>query len=623
MKFRKDINGLRAIAVIAVVLFHFNSSWVPGGFAGVDVFFVISGFLMTRIIFRGMEENDFSIIKFYIARANRIVPALAVLCFVLFVVSVLFLSSDDQNANSKHILGSLSFLSNFIYWRESGYFDAVSHEKWLLHTWSLSVEWQFYIIYPLVLVFVAKLSSIHIAKKLVLAGTALGFAFCVIATYKWPVSSYYLLPTRAWEMMVGGVAYLYPLATKKRTGKVLEILGVLLIVGAYLFISEDNYWPGCLAIIPVFGAFLLIQSQQNNSVITGNVIFQKVGLWSYSIYLWHWPLAVIAYKMKVNDYYSLVGVLLSVLLGFVSYKYVESKKAGASVVILVLGLMLISMVMYFVSGNHLSKRDYVEDRSPVSNSSYCEGLESFCSAYGSESKKDFILWGDSHSIELGRYLGAQGYSFVVYSTSGCPPIERIRRSDGLGNATVCNDKINDSVFDKIKNTKNIKNLILVGRWSLYNHGWQKNGKLQAATHFMCFDDCAGMSSEKSFENLKRGLIDTTSALDNKYNIFIFRGGPILKVNGKDYVGGADQVLSSDEHEQYNGPTNNFLETLADKKGYTIFAHDKLFFDKDGVLVVNDKDRLLFKDDNHPTFFGWEYIFSSFRENFDKSLLNDK
>ena len=169
--FRQDINGLRAIAVIAVVLFHFNASWMPGGFAGVDVFFVISGFLMTGIIFRGIEQENFSILKFYVARANRIIPALAVLCLVLLVFGWFYLTPLDYKALGKHAASSVAFLSNIIYWRESGYFDAASHEKWLLHTWSLSVEWQFYILYPLVLVAMRKFMSIKTMKFLLLIGT--------------------------------------------------------------------------------------------------------------------------------------------------------------------------------------------------------------------------------------------------------------------------------------------------------------------------------------------------------------------------------------------------------------------------------------------------------------------
>ena len=326
MQFRKDINGLRAIAVIAVVLFHFNASWIPGGFAGVDVFFVISGFLMTGIIFRGIEQENFSIVKFYLARANRIVPALAVLCLVLLIFGWLYLTPIDYKTLGKHVFSSLGFVSNIVYWKESGYFDAVSHEKWLLHTWSLSVEWQFYIIYPLILVAMRKFMAITSIKVFILFGTIVGFIFCIIITYKWPNPSYYLLPTRAWEMMIGGVAYLYPFTLTEKRKKFLEWLGFSLIIGSYFLISKDNPWPGYLAIFPVAGAFLMIQAQRNNSLITSNLLFQKLGAWSYSIYLWHWPLVVAIYFFSLNDNFIYIGIVLSVLLGFFSNKYIERIK---------------------------------------------------------------------------------------------------------------------------------------------------------------------------------------------------------------------------------------------------------------------------------------------------------
>ena len=219
MQFRKDINGLRAIAVLAVVLFHFNASWLPGGFAGVDVFFVISGFLMTGIIFRGINQGDFSVLKFYIARANRFIPALAVLCVALLLFGWFYLGPTEYRALGKHVAGSMAFLSNVFYWMEAGYFDAASHEKWLLHTWSLSAEWQFYILYPLILVVLRKFMSAKKVKIAVLLITILCFIFSVIATYKWPSFSYYLLPTRAWEMLIGGIAYLYPFKLKENRKK--------------------------------------------------------------------------------------------------------------------------------------------------------------------------------------------------------------------------------------------------------------------------------------------------------------------------------------------------------------------------------------------------------------------
>ena len=277
MKFRKDINGLRAIAVIGVLLFHFNASWMPGGFAGVDVFFVISGFLMTGIIFRGIEQEKFSILNFYVARANRIIPALVLLCLVLMVFGWFYLTPFDYKVLGKHVASSVGFLSNIIYWMESGYFDTSSLEKWLLHTWTLSVEWQFYIIYPLILVAMRKFLSIRTMKLTILVAMVLGFAFCVFATYRWPNASYFLLPTRAWEMLIGGVAYLYPLTLQESRKKLVEWIGLILVVSSYFVISAENPWPGYLALFPVLGSFLIIQAQRNDSIVTSNIVFQKIG----------------------------------------------------------------------------------------------------------------------------------------------------------------------------------------------------------------------------------------------------------------------------------------------------------------------------------------------------------
>lgn len=356
MNFRYDINGLRAIAVIAVVLFHFNLAWVPGGFAGVDVFFVISGFLMTSIIFRGLENDSFNLFKFYVDRANRIIPALAVLCLVLLVFGWFYLTSFSYRELGKHVVSSMGFLSNVIYWRESGYFDAASHEKWLLHTWSLSVEWQFYIIYPIVLITLKRFLSLESLKRLIVIGTVLGFGFSVIATIKWPNSAYYLLPTRAWEMMIGGVAFLYPWNISDAKKKVSEVIGLLLILGSYAFVSSDIPWPGHFALIPVLGAYLMIIANQQSSLITNNVIFQFLGRWSYSIYLWHWPVVVYLYCYEIYNY-EFFGFLISIMLGWVSYCFVERKRLNLKALLAFWLLIISSSVVLFLNSDFI---DYPE-----------------------------------------------------------------------------------------------------------------------------------------------------------------------------------------------------------------------------------------------------------------------
>ncbi len=311
--------------MIAVVLFHFNPAWVPGGFAGVDVFFVISGFLMTGIIFRGLENNNFNLFKFYVARANRIIPALAVLCLTLLIFGWFYLTPLDYRALGKHVASSMGFLSNVIYWKESGYFTAASHEKWLLHTWSLSVEWQFYIIYPIVLIVLKRLFSLENLKRFIVFGTVLGFALSVVATMKWSNPAYYLLPTRAWEMMMGGIAFLYPWSLSENKKKLTELIGLVLILTSYAFVSSDIPWPGHFASLPVLGAYLIIVSNQQSSLVTNNKAFQYLGKWSYSIYLWHWPVVVLGYYFDIQ-HWALYGLPLSIILGFISFKFIEGLK---------------------------------------------------------------------------------------------------------------------------------------------------------------------------------------------------------------------------------------------------------------------------------------------------------
>lgn len=442
--------------MIAVVLFHFKPAWLSGGFAGVDVFFVISGFLMTGIISRGIEQDNFSILKFYVARANRIIPALAALCLALLVFGWFYLTPIDYKTLGKHAAGSIGFLSNVLYWRESGYFDASSLEKWLLHTWSLSVEWQFYIIYPLILISVRKLFSVQAIKPVILLGTIISFALCVYATYRWPTAAYYLLPTRAWEMMIGGVAYLYPISASNRQKRVLELVGVVLIIGSYFTVSAETFWPGYIALFPVLGSFLIIMAQRNDSLVTGNVVFQKIGLWSYSIYLWHWPLVVAIYSFSLDAIFIYLGIFLSVLLGFLSYKYIEQFKFSSyskwkelyrvKPIYISAGVMGFSVLLYLTGGVNtelrygaVSEKAKFIDFYTMKGSNLDDIYNYKCNTYVSlirnknysidssciqkKGEGGVFLWGDSHaehlSLGLRMLLKSKGIPFYQVTSADC------------------------------------------------------------------------------------------------------------------------------------------------------------------------------------------------------------
>ncbi len=326
--FRGDINGLRAWAVLAVVLYHFNVSGFGGGFAGVDVFFVISGFLMAGIVIGSMEQERFSLAGFYLARARRILPALIVLVVALLVVGWFLLMPREYQTLGKHARESLLFSSNLRYLGEAGYFDSTSHEKWLLHTWSLSVEWQFYLIYPLVLAVLARLRP---GRAVLLGAHALAllasFLLCQFLTGTKPSQAFFLLQARAWELLLGGLVFLAggQLTLSARLRAWIELLGIALIVSTLLLIGTDARWPGSAALLPTLGAALVLLACRQGSLWTGSRFAQWVGTRSYSIYLWHWPLVVglVYFELQQVALWVCAGVLGALLLGHLSYVWVE------------------------------------------------------------------------------------------------------------------------------------------------------------------------------------------------------------------------------------------------------------------------------------------------------------
>lgn len=334
MTFRHDINGLRAIAVIAVVLFHFQVPGFSAGFLGVDVFFVISGFLMAAILLRGLENNPSRggaiclLWSFYLARARRILPALLVLVVVLLVVGWWTLGPEDYERLAKHARSAVVFASNHRFYDEAGYFDVQSHEKWLLHTWSLSVEWQFYLVLPLLLIAAWKLKP----SRTLLIGVV-GISALVSFVYGQqrldtnPEAAFYLLPSRAWELLVGAFVYLLAarLSITPKAALLLEGIGLALIVLALFVITPLTPWPGSVALLPVFGTGLVLLAGKQNPCWAMPKSIQWIGTSSYSLYLWHWPVfvALVFLDVQAEPLAIVTGIMLAMLLASLSYAWVE------------------------------------------------------------------------------------------------------------------------------------------------------------------------------------------------------------------------------------------------------------------------------------------------------------
>ncbi|EEV7160171.1 acyltransferase [Escherichia coli] len=473
MDFRKDINGVRAIAVLAVVLFHFNRGWVPSGFVGVDVFFVISGFLMTSIIFGGLEGNKFSLWGFYKARARRIVPALAVMLICVMVYGWYNMYTPEFKTLAKHAASSLLFVSNIVYWKESSYFAPGAEEKWLLHTWSLSVEWQFYIIYPLAIYIIRKAFSLKVSRILILIAGLLSLALSIYASRILVSSSYFLLPTRAWEMIAGGVVYLFPTSIFKR--KPFPYIGIATILVSCFIFSEESYWPSYNALLPIIGTMIILWSCSDN-IILDSSFAQKIGLYSYSIYLWHWPIYLYIYNTYggVSILTTLIGIVASVAMGMLSFKYIESvfkSRGGVKKEFLYFASLALAVGIYISNGANTDMRSITKttgNETVVHYDGYRFDNNGMWDKCNSSEKLDHIdkscvdtdkrggvfLWGDSHAgaLSLGiRSLLKDGVPFYQLAASSCKP--SLHKFPGVISATIGCNLSNEKAIEDINIVK--------------------------------------------------------------------------------------------------------------------------------------------------------------------------
>lgn len=328
-QFRTDINGLRAYAVVFVVLFHFNVFGFSAGYLGVDVFFVISGYLMTKIIVEKLEHNNFSFVDFYLSRIIRIYPALLFLVLVLTALGLFVFIPEDLKNFAKDARYSLTFLSNNLFYEQSGdYFATSSHDKALLHTWSLAVEWQFNILFPIILYTFKKLTKqTKYIGILLLILFACSFLLSVKLTPENPIYAFFKLSTRAWELIAGGLVYFYfnqySLSSIKQ--KIIEYTGFGLLALSLIFLTKDTPWPGYAASLPVLGTVLILIANRQNSILTKPKFIQSLGSASYSIYLWHWPISFLLsyFLIQKNIINISFALLLSFVLGWLSYKYIE------------------------------------------------------------------------------------------------------------------------------------------------------------------------------------------------------------------------------------------------------------------------------------------------------------
>lgn len=489
MQFRNNVNALRALAVIAVVLFHFKIGGFNGGFTGVDVFFVISGFLMTGIIFHGLREGNFSVLGFYAARARRIIPALSVMCLALMVFGFVYLPLDDYREALRTVKSSLLFTSNFMFAKGGSYFDAPLHENWLLHTWSLSVEWQFYLLYPLILMTMFKYLGDQKTRLMLVGLCACSLIASISVTGAHPVFSFYMLPTRAWEMIAGGLVFLFPLQLSRQLRAGFEIAGLSSILAGIFLFSEQDLWPGYLAILPVLGTSLVIYAN-TNSVVSSNRALQFAGKISYSVYLWHWPIVVFLYTCGLlgSAVHTASAILLSFVLGTLSYYLIEArvkKSVSAPRAIFKYGGVAVSVVVLAAIGasvvkDHPETRFAFVDQGRPEYTSKLYTQECYPNAFGAADCKlgtgnvSVILFGDSHAQSTAAAIQTANKSAALsWARGGCPTLVDFEMQDKDLDSK-CRG-FNQTKMAALKDTFAGVPVVLFSRAALYSDHSRDNG----------------------------------------------------------------------------------------------------------------------------------------------------
>lgn len=367
--YRPDIDGLRAIAVMSVLCYHAFPSALHGGFVGVDIFFVISGYLISKHIWEELAVNSFSIRTFYARRIRRIFPALGVVLLACLGIGWVILSPGEYELVGKHVTGGAGFVSNLIYWKEAGYFDSAADTKPLLHLWSLGIEEQFYIVWPLILAFLWR--QPHHASWVMPSILGASFAYSLVIVQQNVVADFYSPLTRFWELATGAVLareafQRYHLSNIKR--ECLAWLGLALILAGAVMLKSDDLFPGAWALLPVMGAACLIQAGEEtwlNRQIFAHKWLVWIGLISYPLYLWHWPLLSFARIMESSTpspYLRFVLVMASILLAWLTYRFVElpiRSRPRSRKLILTLCIFMLALA---VAGEAVRKLDGVKTR---------------------------------------------------------------------------------------------------------------------------------------------------------------------------------------------------------------------------------------------------------------------
>jgi peptidoglycan/LPS O-acetylase OafA/YrhL len=499
--YRSDIDGLRALAILPVVLFHLGFPAFGGGYVGVDVFFVISGFLITSIVHPEILAGRFSFARFYERRIRRLFPALFAVLLASLAAALVILMPEDFKSFAKSIAAATLFAANLFFWRTAGYFDGPAESKPLLHTWSLSVEEQFYIVYPVVLLLLARRVSARALPAWLAGAAAVSFLASLAALARWPEAAFYLPIYRAWELLLGAwLALTPPRPLTRPLRSLLALTGLAMVGYAVLSFTPATPFPGANALFPALGTALVILAGAAGEHGPGRLLGWRpvvlIGLISYSLYLWHWPLIVFTryVLMREPDTAERLALLAAALiLATLSWRFVERPFRGKSglltrpTLFATAGLAMAGLIGFGLIGDQrvgfperfppevAGLAAVAEERNPYRKP--CVGraperiaADPACALGDAAEPPEFLLWGDSHALALAPALTAAADMTsrrgLFIGKNGCPPLLGVERLDSPHGCRPHNDRVRQWLLDHPE----VRTVVLAGRWGLVANG---------------------------------------------------------------------------------------------------------------------------------------------------------
>ena len=670
--YRADIDGLRAIAVLAVVFYHIFPASFPGGFIGVDIFFVISGYLISSIIFQQLDKDGFSFLDFYARRIRRIFPALLLILIVSLGLGFVALLSVEYKQLGKHVAWGASFIANFSFWQEAGYFDKAAETKPLLHLWSLGIEEQFYIFWPVLAWWLWKRNFNLITMMAIIIGTS--FAINVAWVKQDFASTFYLPLSRSWELLAGGLlawlvlyernvwirfrnsldSFLSKLIYKKSPpldGTVLlnalSFVGMLFLVYGLWRINKAVSFPGKWAVFPVLGSVLLISAGSQawlNKNILSNRLLVWFGLISFPLYLWHWPLlsfaTIIQETLSLN--HRLAILALSIVLAWLTYIFVERpiRRRGyekAKVIVLVLLMAIVGTVGYIIYlkdgypsrygelEKTLSQLSWREDQDhrPECIAKYGHHFFQYCLIDDVDKQPEVVLLGDSTANHLYEGLNSvtRGKNLLMIGRGACPPL--VGLTVKLQDLELNCQTIFEPALQIIEDNRSIKTVVI----SMMGAGYVSNKKHYWGGLAYLHEVGVEISRDK-VKIFKDGMRNTFRRLlsHDKNIVFVistprlnFHPAACVMTRPFSFVDKKPRDLCAISQKEYLNDAREYLDAtydvLREFPAVKVVDLPSLLCDKDYCHAMKD-GVLLYKDDIHLGTAGSIYVGHMFKHLFE-------